>query len=125
MGADRRGDASGRGPHQVRIVAGVEHEDSRYRDATLRRSVGITSVYGEAIVKPFDALTLTGGVRNDDHETFGNHTTFGADAALALRTGTTLRASEKKYGAAGERAGARRGKKAAACARHTPHGAHM
>ena len=78
---------------QIRIVAGVEHEDSRYRDAFLRRSVGITSVYGEAIVKPFDALTLTGGVRNDDHDTFGNHTTFGADAALALRTGTTFRAS--------------------------------
>ena len=79
--------------NQVRIVAGVEHEDSRYRDSSLRRSVGITSVYGEAIVKPFDALTFTGGIRNDDHETFGNHTTFGADAALALRTGTTLRAS--------------------------------
>ncbi|MCP3736442.1 TonB-dependent receptor [Sphingomonas sp. RP10(2022)] len=78
---------------QVRIVGGVEHEDSRYRDASLRRSVGVTSVYGELIVKPVTALTLTGGVRNDDHDTFGNHTTFGADAALALGTGTTLRAS--------------------------------
>lgn len=77
----------------VRVVAGAEHETSRYRDASLRRSVGITSVYGELIVKPVQPLTLTGGIRNDDHETFGNHTTFGADAALALGTGTTLRAS--------------------------------
>ncbi|WP_210356942.1 TonB-dependent receptor plug domain-containing protein [Sphingomonas beigongshangi] len=78
---------------QVRIVGGAEHETSRYRDATLRRSVGITSVYGELIVKPIQPLTITGGVRNDDHDTFGNHTTFGADAALALATGTVLRAS--------------------------------
>ncbi len=78
---------------QVRVVGGVEHEDSRYRDATLRRSVGVTSVYGEVIVKPLTVLTLTGGVRNDDHDAFGSHTTFGADAALALATGTTLRAS--------------------------------
>lgn len=78
---------------QVRIVGGAEHETSRYRDATLRRSVGITSVYGELILKPIQPLTITGGVRNDDHDTFGNHTTFGADAALALATGTVLRAS--------------------------------
>ncbi|MBI0476780.1 TonB-dependent receptor [Sphingomonas sp. MA1305] len=78
---------------QVRVVGGVEHEDSRYRDASLRRSVGVTSVYGELIVKPIRPLTITGGVRNDDHDTFGNHTTFGADAALALASATTLRAS--------------------------------
>jgi len=78
---------------QVRIVAGVEHEESRYRDTSLRRSVGVTSVYGELIVKPITPLTLTGGIRNDDHDAFGNHITLGADAALALGTGTTVRAS--------------------------------
>ncbi|HVF94143.1 MAG TPA: TonB-dependent receptor [Sphingomonas sp.] len=78
---------------QVRLVAGAEHETSRYADGADRFSVGITSVYGEAIVKPISILTLTGGIRSDDHETFGQHTTLGADAALALATGTTLRAS--------------------------------
>jgi vitamin B12 transporter len=78
---------------QVRLVGGVEHETSRYADDTDRYSVGITSVYGQLIVKPVEMLTVTGGVRNDDHDRFGNHTTFGADAALALATGTTLRAS--------------------------------
>ncbi len=78
---------------QVRLVAGVERENSRYNDGFSYADTGITSVYGQLIVKPIDILTLTGGVRNDDHDDFGNHTTFGANAALALRTGTTLRAS--------------------------------
>ncbi len=78
---------------QVRVVAGVERENSKFNDGFTYADTGITSVYGQLIVKPLDILTLTGGVRNDDHEDFGNHTTFGANAALALRTGTTLRAS--------------------------------
>ncbi len=78
---------------QVRVVAGVERENSRYNDGFTYADTGITSVYGQLIVKPLDILTITGGVRNDDHEDFGSHTTFGANAALALRTGTTVRAS--------------------------------
>ncbi len=78
---------------QVRIVAGVERENSRFNDGVTYADTGITSVYGQLIVKPLDILTITGGVRNDDHEDFGSRTTFGANAALALRTGTTVRAS--------------------------------
>ncbi|QCB43861.1 TonB-dependent receptor [Sphingomonas sp. PAMC26645] len=78
---------------QVRVVAGVERENSRFNDGSTFAHTGITSVYGQLIVKPVDVLTVTGGVRNDDHDDFGSHTTFGANAALALRTGTTVRAS--------------------------------
>jgi vitamin B12 transporter len=78
---------------QVRVVAGVERENSRFNDGFTFANTGITSVYGQLIVKPLDILTITGGVRNDDHDDFGRHTTFGANAALALRTGTTVRAS--------------------------------
>lgn len=78
---------------QVRIVAGVERENSRFNDGVTFADTGITSVYGQLIVKPLDILTITGGVRNDNHEDFGSHTTFGANAALALHTGTTVRAS--------------------------------
>lgn len=77
----------------LRIVAGVEHEDSRFTDGDVRADVGITSAYGQLIAKPARVLTVTGGVRHDDHETFGSETTFGADAALALDTGTTVRLS--------------------------------
>ncbi|RIA43694.1 vitamin B12 transporter [Hephaestia caeni] len=78
---------------QLRIVAGAEHEDSRFDDGTTTASTGTTSVYGELIVQPVRQLTVTGGVRNDDHDDFGSHTSIGANAALALATGTTLRAS--------------------------------
>ena len=78
---------------QVRIVGGAEHENSRFNDGSTFAKTGITSVYGEAIVNPVRQLTVTGGVRHDDHRDFGGHTTFGADAALTLGTGTTLRAS--------------------------------
>ncbi len=77
---------------QLRLVAGAEHEDSRYFDGA-RQSTGVTSFYGEAIATPIHALTLTAGLRHDQHRAYGGHTSFGADAALALGSGTTIRAS--------------------------------
>ena len=78
---------------QLRLVAGAEHEDTRFNDGTSFFSAGVTSFYGEAIVKPLRQLTLTGGIRHDQHRAYGGHTTFGADAVLALDEGTTIRAS--------------------------------
>ncbi len=80
------------------LVAGAEHEDSSLRTLSIfdptpiptRASVGITSGYGEAIVKPVDGITLTGGVRQDQHDIFGGHTSFGANAALTPNKGRTL-----------------------------------
>jgi vitamin B12 transporter len=77
----------------LRLVAGAERENTRFNDGTTFARTGITSFYGEAIVTPIAPLTITGGIRNDDHDAFGNHMTLGANAALALASGTTLRAS--------------------------------
>ncbi|MGJ3649082.1 TonB-dependent receptor plug domain-containing protein [Sphingomonas sp. GlSt437] len=77
----------------VRLVFGAEHEDSRFTDGFSPASTGITSGYGEAIVKPVAALTLTGGVRYDAHRSFGGHVTFGADAAWRVTHTTLIRAS--------------------------------
>ena len=77
----------------IRAVFGVEHETSRFRDEFNRYSTGVTSGYLQAILKPFDALTLTGGVRVDDHRTYGTQTTVSGNAALRLRSGTIIRAS--------------------------------
>lgn len=77
----------------VRAVFGAEHEESHFTDGFTSASTGITSGFAQAIVKPIAPLTLTGGIRYDSHRTFGDKLTFGADAALALATGTTLRAS--------------------------------
>ena len=77
----------------VRLVAGVEHEDMRFSDGTVKPTRRATSFYGEAIVSPVDALTITGGVRYDDDSAFGGHTSWGANAVYTLPTNTTLRAS--------------------------------
>ena len=83
----------------LRVVAGVEHEQSRFLGRSFgafgsadRAEVGVTSVYGQLIARPVNALTVTGGARYDDHQAFGEHVTLGADAALRLGA-TTLRAS--------------------------------
>lgn len=78
---------------EVRLVAGVEHENTRYANGTDRFSRGVTSVWGEVILTPVERLAITGGVRRDDDDAFGGRTTFAANAAYTLPTGTTLRAS--------------------------------
>ena len=76
----------------LRLVGGAERENSRFNDGSTFARTGVTSFYGQAIVRPVAPLTLTGGVRHDDHDAFGGHTSYGADGVLALG-GTTLRAS--------------------------------
>ncbi|ONF95530.1 TonB-dependent receptor plug domain-containing protein [Sphingomonas jeddahensis] len=78
---------------EVRLVAGLEHENTRYANGTDRFSRGVTSVWGEVILTPVERLAITGGVRHDDDDAFGGRTTFAANAAYRLPTGTTLRAS--------------------------------
>lgn len=77
----------------AQAVFGVEHENTRFDDGSTEYSTGMTSGYAELILRPVDALTLTGGVRYDDHRMFGNRTTFGANIAYAAGPGTVFRAS--------------------------------
>ena len=77
----------------IRSVFGIEHESSRFRDATDRYSTGVTSGYAQLIATPVDALTLTGGVRVDDHRTYGTKVTFSANAAWRAGDNTVIRAA--------------------------------
>lgn len=77
----------------ARAVFGLEREDTRFFDGTTTYATGVTSGYAQAIVNPFAALTLTGGIRVDDHRDYGTRTTFSANAAWAIGTGTVIRAS--------------------------------
>ena len=78
---------------RVRAVFGIEHETSRFRDDFDRYSTGVSSGYLQAIVRPFDALSLTGGIRIDDHRTYGTKVTVSANGAWRIGSGTILRAS--------------------------------
>jgi vitamin B12 transporter len=73
---------------------GAEHEDSEFSAAPDAAEVGIDGVYAQLQAEVLDGLTLTGGVRRDEHDTFGGKTLGQAAVAWALNDGSTvLRAS--------------------------------
>jgi vitamin B12 transporter len=81
------------------LTGGAERETSRFSSSSFGAlpTIGrarIDSVYGQIVAIPVVGLTLTGGVRHDEHDRFGGATTFGASGVYLVRpTGTTLRAS--------------------------------
>jgi len=77
----------------LRTVFGVEHENSRFGDGVATVSTGVTSGYAQLIANPVERLTLTAGVRVDDHRSYGTKTTFSANAAWRIGSGTVVRAS--------------------------------
>lgn len=81
------------------LTGGLERETSRFASSSFGAapSLGrarIDSLYGQIVATPAKGLTLTGGVRHDDHNRFGGATTFGASGVFAPGEGnTTFRAS--------------------------------
>ncbi len=83
---------------------GAEHEDSEFRTASpsafdpnpapTANSVGLDGYYLQVQGEVVSGLTLTGGVRRDEHDTFGGKTLGQAAVAWSLNDGATvLRAS--------------------------------
>lgn len=81
------------------LTGGLEREISRfssssYGAAPLIGRARIDGLYGQIVATPVIGLTLTGGVRRDDHNRFGGATTVGGSGVYTVsQTGTTLRAS--------------------------------
>jgi vitamin B12 transporter len=79
---------------------GAEHEDSAFSTASPSAfmpnparsgaEVGIDGVYAQLQAEVLDGLTLTGGLRRDEHDTFGGKTVGQAAAAWSLNAGATL-----------------------------------
>jgi vitamin B12 transporter len=59
----------------------------------LKGDVQLDSAYAQLTVAPIEALSLTAGLRYDDHDTFGDHTTARASAAWSITPSTILRTS--------------------------------
>ena len=79
-------------------TGGLERETSRFTSSgfgsTVNGRARLDSVYGQLVASPLADLTLTAGVRHDDHDRFGGATTFGGSGVYLIRaSGTTLRAS--------------------------------
>ncbi len=72
------------------LTGGLQHEKVKSLGAT-DTSFDISSVFGEIGFTGLDGLTLTGGGRYDDHETFGGATTFRVTGSYEFKdTGTRL-----------------------------------
>jgi vitamin B12 transporter len=83
---------------QAKLIFGYEHERPDYDffgfGSTDSQRANIDSVYALGIVQPLAGLSLTGGVRHDDHSQFGGATTLGANANYSPNGGATnVRAS--------------------------------
>ena len=90
---------------RISAIFGAENEHSDFRSrspaaslstplpAFARGKAELTSAYGQLSVEPLDGLTLNGGVRYDDHASYGGQTLFAAGGVWRLPTGTVLRAS--------------------------------
>ncbi len=61
--------------------------------APLANDARLDSAYAQVSVSPFDALTLTAGMRYDDHDTFGDENTGRAAIAWSATPTTIVRAS--------------------------------
>ena len=77
----------------LRAVFGAEHERSRLFDGFLTAKSHVSGGYVQLVAKPFEALTLAGGARLDDHKTYGNKATFSANAAWRVGENMVLRAA--------------------------------
>lgn len=77
------------------LVYGIEHERTRtstsYEGATpdIARS-NVTGLFAQAIIRPAQGVTVTGGVRHDDYSVYGGHTTLGGNVAWSPNQGRTV-----------------------------------
>lgn len=79
---------------QLRFIFGAETEESRYENMGVSDSTGIDSIFFQTVFQPVDGLTLTGGIRHDDHEDFGGNTSLAGNLVYRLsEDGPTIRAS--------------------------------
>ncbi len=82
-----------RASEALRAVFGAEHERSRISDGFSDNKTHVSGGYLQLIARPLSRVTLTGGVRVDDHATFGTRTTVSANMVWHAGGGTTIRAA--------------------------------
>lgn len=85
---------------QLRVLAGAEREWVRSLTGDAFSSdagrTATTSFWGMLVGKPTETLTLTAGIRRDDHRDFGGATTLAFDAGQKIGDLVTVRASYRE-----------------------------
>lgn len=77
----------------VRTLIGLEHERTRADDGYALEKTHVSSGFAQIIADPIRSLTLTAGLRLDDHETYGRHVTTSANVAWRASPSTLIRAA--------------------------------
>lgn len=77
----------------LRTLIGLEHERTRADDGYAREKTHVSSGFAQIIADPIRSLTLTAGLRLDDHATYGQHVTTSANFAWRAGTSTLIRAA--------------------------------
>lgn len=77
----------------VRTIFGAEHEQSRTNDGYSSQKTHVTSGYAQLVADPLSTMTFVGGLRVDDHASFGTHLTSSASLSWRPSTATTVRAA--------------------------------
>ena len=82
------------------VLAGAEVENNKietesfgFWPSSLEGSADISSLFATVQWHGVEGLTITGGVRHDDHESFGGQTTMRISGAYDVAANTTLRAN--------------------------------
>lgn len=84
---------------RVILQYGVDHERQKAEidegmGMPFAKSNDLTGLWAQTIIEPVDDLTLTTGLRHDEHSEFGGHTTYrGTASYLFASTGTRLHSS--------------------------------
>lgn len=75
------------------FAGGVEREltrsktSSRYAPVPFEARATLTSGFVQAMLQPAPGLNVNGGIRHDNHDEFGGHTTFAANASYQVADG--------------------------------------
>lgn len=77
----------------IRAIFGAEHEQSRTHDGYSSQKTHVTSSYAQLMADLSDQITLVGGLRLDDHASFGTHVTSSASLSWRPSNTTVVRAA--------------------------------
>ncbi|MAS13266.1 MAG: TonB-dependent receptor [Nitratireductor sp.] len=79
---------------ELTLNFGADWERQTALTASVDKNVSMGGGWIDAIYSPFDALTLTAGLRHDEHSTFGGHTSWRATGSYEFAsTGTRFHSS--------------------------------
>ena len=77
----------------LRALIGLEHERTRADDGYALEKTHVSSGFAQILADPIRSLTLTAGIRLDDHATYGQHVTPSANFAWRAGPSTLIRAA--------------------------------